>query len=240
MSSLPNISLQFHLELSFLPSACITLHTSLLQGFPVTLANCDDTLLQLDPASFFIEYPMDIRLYRASRTYQTASRARTIPSFSIALTVPSADDLTCRAIYHYDSSFLLNLQLKSYWTSPSGNIHESYYPNQISNLFLEKCCLQCKKSLILRCQHRLLRLPSLLAPSSSTTLVNAYSHSSNDFLCDKSNMPLISPTSLSSPLSFLPVTIKPDPSCPSWFGLFLISLDKRVDVTSSKMRVSLS
>jgi len=28
-------------------------------------------------------------------------------------------------------------------------------------------------------------------------------------------------------------------SCSSWFGLFLIQLDKRVDMTSSKMRVSL-
>ena len=49
---------------------------------------------------------MDIRLYHASGTYRIASRACTVSSLSVILTI-SLDDLVSRAIHHPDSPFLL-------------------------------------------------------------------------------------------------------------------------------------
>ena len=87
MSSFSSLSLKLHLELSFLPSACITFHTS---PFRITSSL---SLTVTKPCCTWIRHPsslstlIDIRLYRASRTYRTASRACTVPSLHVTLTV---------------------------------------------------------------------------------------------------------------------------------------------------------
>jgi len=155
--------------------------------------------------------PMNIRLYRASRTYQIASRARTVLSFSVTLTVlvPMTSQAEPSTILTISSSFAtkeLNCLL--------GNIHEVYYPNQISTLYLEKCYLQYKNPLIFRCliHHLILCLRSLplllqpLLPMLPVIFSMAF--------------PVTKVTPLTSPdfspfLPFLPMTTKLDPLCSS-------------------------
>jgi len=125
---------------------------------------------------------MDIRLYRAFGTYRTASRACNFPSLLVILTVlvPVTSQVELSTILIVHSSFATKELTYPYW-----NIPESHYQNQISDLYLEKYCLQRRKPLILQCHyHSLLRLLPQLAPS-STTLADVCSPSSDLF--DKSD-----------------------------------------------------
>ena len=88
MSSLLSLFLKLHLEQSFLPSACNSSTLISIQGYPASLASRDDALLHLDPTSFFIENPVDIRLYHTSRTYHSTFRTHTVSSLYVTLTVP--------------------------------------------------------------------------------------------------------------------------------------------------------
>ena len=104
---------------------------------------------------------MDIRLYHASGTYRTASIAHTVPSLPVTLIVPVP--MTSQAepstILTIPSSFATKKLLNSFFWKHTWTV----LLNQISNRYLEKCCLQYKKPLIFRYQHHLLRLPPQLA-----------------------------------------------------------------------------
>ena len=174
MSSLLSLSLKLHLELSSFLQLVYPFTLLSFKNYHVSLANCNKALLHLDLASLFVKNLVNIRLYYASGTYRTASRARTVSSLFAILTVPLPKP---RKSCHPPSwQSLPPLQLKSYWTGLSEKIHKPYYLNQISSLYLEKCYHR-KKPLIFWCPlHRLLRLPPQLVPSSSVTIVDTCSH----------------------------------------------------------------
>jgi len=167
------LSLKIHLELSFPSSACISFHTSLLV-LPSLLGLSWRFLIALESGILFrrvrlwiLDCTMPLR-----HTGQPPEQHHHISACNI--NNPSVDNLVSRANHHY---------FRRSWTSPSGNIHELHYQNQIFTLYLEKCCLQRRKSLILQCQHRsLLCLPPLFALSFLTILVSACSPSSSDLI----------------------------------------------------------
>ena len=148
MSSLLSLSLKLQLELSFFLQLVYPSTLLSFQNYP------SPWLIVTTPCCTWIRHPplsstlMNIRLYCASRTYRTAFRARTNPSLPVILTVSVLMILQAEPPTILTISFSFAIRSRTY---PYENMHEPYYQNQISCLYLEKCCLQRRKPLILRC-----------------------------------------------------------------------------------------
>ena len=88
MNSLPNLSLKLHLKRSFLPSACITFHTSLLSGLPCLLGWPWRRLIALGSGILFCRAPLWILYYIVPPGHTGPPPEHALSSFPVTLTVP--------------------------------------------------------------------------------------------------------------------------------------------------------